>query len=291
MADGTIVATPAASPPPGAPGMSTGDKVRFVLRGVGQTLITLGLVVLLFVVYEVYITNIFAARAQSKVYNALKDEWANGKDPLLPLPGQDTATIPLGTGIGVLYIPRLGRDYHFAIVQGSTVPDDSQLEKGPAHYGTTQLPGQVGNFAIAGHRVGKGEPFLNIDKLRSADSLIVETKTWWYVYRVLGAPAGQSPDKVREQVALDSSGTPISLPGREIVDPSDGNVLLPVPDNPSSTATSRLMTFTTCHPKFTASHRMIVYSKMVTRVPNNPLLIKSGKMPDSIQALYGEVKA
>ena len=289
MVDGTIVATPAASPPPGRPGLSTGDKVRFVLRGIGQTLITLGLVVLLFVVYEVWITNIFAAREQSKVYNALKNEWANGKDPLLPLPGDKTPTIPLGTGIGVLYIPRLGRDFHFAVVQGSTVPDDSQLEKGPAHYGDTQLPGQKGNFAIAGHRVGKGEPFLNIDKLRSGDAIIVETKTWWYVYRVLGTPPGQNPEKVRDQVAVDSSGAPISLPGREIVDPSDGNVLLPVPDHPDiplAAATSRLMTFTTCHPKFTASHRMIVYSKMVTRVPNVNLA-----MPDSVQALYGEVKA
>ena len=47
--------------------MSTGDKVRFVLRGIGQTLITLGLVVLLFAVYEVWITNIFAHRAQDTV--------------------------------------------------------------------------------------------------------------------------------------------------------------------------------------------------------------------------------
>src|SRR3954452_3157859 len=100
MVDGTVVATtPAGAPPPNDPGMSTGDKVRFVLRGIGQTLITLGAVVLLFVVYEVWITNIFAAREQSKVYNALKNEWANGKDPLLPLPGEKTATIPLGTGI------------------------------------------------------------------------------------------------------------------------------------------------------------------------------------------------
>ena len=291
MVDGTIVATPAGAPTPSNPGMTTGDKIRFVLRGIGQTLITFGLVVLLFVVYEVWITNIFAARAQHKVYNALENEWKNGQDPLLPLPGEKTATIPVGSGIGVLYIPRLGRDYHFAIVQGSEVPDDSQLEKGPAHYGDTQLPGQVGNFAVAGHRVGKGEPFLNIDKLKSNDSIIVETKSWWFVYRVLGSPPGQNPEKVKEQVAVDANGNPIELPGREIVDPSDGNVLLPVPDNPDATATERLMTFTTCHPKFTASHRMIVYSKLITKVPNTAALIKGGSMPTSVEALYGEVKA
>jgi sortase A len=292
MVDGTILATPTSPPPAEQAPLSFGDKVRFVLRGIGQTLITLGLVVLLFVVYEVWITNIFAAREQAKVYNALKNEWAQGKDPLLPLPGDKTATIPIGTGIGVLYIPRLGRDYHFAIVQGNTVPDDSDLEKGPAHYRDTQLPGQKGNFAIAGHRVGKGEPFLNIDKLKSGDSIIVETKSWWYVYRVLGTPPGENPETVR--ASFNESGTQVSLPGREIVDPSDGNVLLPVPDHPDiplAAATSRLMTFTTCHPKFTASHRMIVYSKLVKKVANNPLLIHNGQMPASVQALYAEVKA
>src|SRR4051795_4296901 len=112
--------TTVAAPPPVPPGRrsTTGgagpDRVRFVLRGIGQTLITLGLVVLLFVVYEVWITNIFAAREQSKVASALKQEWKNqAGDPLLPLPGEGDPTIPLGTGIGVLYIPRLGEDFHF----------------------------------------------------------------------------------------------------------------------------------------------------------------------------------
>jgi sortase A len=283
MTDDTLVAaTPSADPPGRAP-MSGGDKVRFVLRGVGQTLITLGLVVLLFVVYEVWITNIFAHREQSKVANALKHEWENGKDPLLPLPGSSDPTIPVGTGIGVLYIPRLGRDYHFTIVQGSTVPNDAELEKGPAHYKDTALPGQIGNFAVAGHRVGKGEPFLNIDKLRSGDAVIVETKSYWYVYRVLGSPAGRNPQTVSEDVTTDGK---ISLPGREIVDPSAGRVLLPVPDNPDVTASERLMTMTTCHPKFTASHRMIVYSKLQTRLANPDL-----KMPQSLLDLYSEVKA
>src|SRR4051812_2891346 len=253
MSGDTIVAAPAPASPPSKARMSVGDRVRFVLRGIGQTLITLGLVVLLFAVYEVWITNIFAHRAQSKVYHALQNEWRNGEDPLA-LPGDKVSTIPVGAGIAVLYIPRLGADYHFAIVQGSTVPDDAQLQKGPAHYGDTQLPGKVGNFAVAGHRVGKGEPFLNIDKLRSGDAVIVETKSHWYVYRVLGAPAGADPQNNMADVST-SSGN-VQVPGREIVDPSDGNVLLPIPNHPElrvEDARVALMTMTTCHPKFTAS--------------------------------------
>jgi sortase A len=275
------VTDPPAAAPAEKPRMSAGDKVRFVLRGIGQTLITLGVVVLLFVVYEVWITNIYAHRAQSKVANALKKEWAKGDDPLAALPGGGAHAIPLGSGIAVLYIPRLGADYHFAIVQGSVVPTDAQLEKGPAHYEGTQLPGQLGNFAVAGHRVGKGEPFLNIDKLRVGDAVIVETETEWYVYRVKGHPAGSNP-----QASVDGDG----IPGREIVGP-DGlaangqSVLNPVPDHPRGTAvTERLMTMTTCHPKFTATHRMIIHAKLQTKVRNVNL-----QMPASIKALYGQV--
>jgi sortase A len=294
MAQGSVLATPAA-PPPGDRGMSFGDKIRLVLRGIGQTLITLGLVVLLFVVYEVWITNIFAARAQHKVYEALIHEWQSNQDPL-PLPGTSISTIPLGAGIAVLYIPRLGPDYHFAIVQGSAVPDDSQLEKGPAHYGDTALPGQLGNFAVAGHRVGKGEPFLNIDKLRAGDAVIVETKSHWYVYRVLGQPPGADPQENMSSVPTKSG--PVKVPGREIVG-TDGisatgqSVLNPVPDQPFSTQpAAALMTMTTCHPKFTASHRMIYHAMLdasltINLGPGN----ENFAMPASIRALYSEVKA
>src|SRR5579872_7390261 len=98
-----VTAPPPAAPPPRSGGI--GDKIRFVLRGIGQTLVTAGLVVLLFVVYEVWITNIFAHAAQHKVHTALENAWADGVDPL---PGSGNSGIPLGQGIANLYIPRLG---------------------------------------------------------------------------------------------------------------------------------------------------------------------------------------
>jgi sortase A len=277
----TVVGDPPAGPPAREP-MTVGDRIRFVLRGIGQTLITLGLVVLLFVVYEVWITNIFAHREQTKIAKALIQQWQ--RENQLALPGDQVETVPVGRGLGVLYIPRLGRDYHFTIVQGSVVPTDAELEKGPAHYEDTAMPGQVGNFAVAGHRVGKGEPFLNLDKLRTGDAVVVETRQYWYVYRVLGAPAGRNPQTVRADVTADGR---YALPGREIVDPSAGRVLWPVPDHQGVRPSEALMTMTTCHPKFTASHRMIVYSKLVTKVRNTADLT----MPASVRALYSEVNA
>src|SRR6266513_4806933 len=100
------VEDPPAAPPPGPrarhyrdnPNPSTADWVRFGLRGTGQTLITAGLVVLLFVVYELWVTNIFAHEKQAKAHSQLEKEWARGKDPLgsdnprLTLPGGKQST-------------------------------------------------------------------------------------------------------------------------------------------------------------------------------------------------------
>lgn len=244
------------------------DRARLLLRGIGQLLITAGVVVLLFVVYEVYVTNLFAEHAQANVKSALTQEWKRTtKDPLLPLPGQAGPSLPEGTGIAYLYIPRLGRDYGYAIVQGTS---DADLEKGPGHYTGTALPGQVGNFAVAGHRVGKGEPFLNLDKLQAGDPVVVETESSWFVYRVLGVDG-------------DISAPMAGVPGREIVDPGDGAVLDPVPDHPGQQPTRRYLTLTTCHPKFTATHRMVIHAVLAETVPAGG---QTASMPASIAELY-----
>jgi sortase A len=266
-----------ASPEPAsAPHKTWGDWVRFALRGIGQVLITAGVVVLLFVVYEVYVTNYFAHAAQSKVKHELLKEFVERKDPLrgtgdgkLTLPGSKTPTVPEGTGIAFLYIPRLGQDYAWAIVQGT---DDADLEKGPGHYIGSALPGQVGNFAVAGHRVGKGEPFLNLDHLQAGDAVIVQTESKWFVYRVLGDDGNiDAPDPAVQ-----------NIPGREIVSPADGTVLYPVPDHsPALTPTERLMTMTTCHPKFTASHRMVLHAVLAKTYPASGVT-----MPSPVKNLY-----
>ncbi len=242
---------------------TTGDYVRLGFSGLGQILISCGLIILLFVVYEVWITNIFADAKQSTVRTQLIKEWADpsgspgssGSDgstvTQLPLPGGVQSSTPIGTGIAVIYIPRFGKDYSKAIVEGT---DDGSLTKGPGHYVNTQLPGQIGNFAVAGHRVGKGEPFLNLDKLQPGDPVVIETKTSWFVYKVKGANGNLSAD--------DADG----VPGRQIVKPSDGQVILPVPNHQGQKATEALLTLTTCTPKFSATDRMIVFSALARTV-------------------------
>jgi sortase A len=252
------------SAPPVATGAHRGsgrgrtDVVLLTLRGIGQTLITAGLVILLFVVYEVWVSNLFADAKQRAVHKTFEQQIVSGDNPLVgaqsALPGSGAGTIPTGTGIANIYMPRLGSDYHFTIVEGT---NDADLEKGPGHYTGTALPGQVGNFAVAGHRVGKGEPFLNLDQLKPGDAVVIETVTDWYVYTVLG------------DTATGNLATPgvNGVVGREIVKPSDVNVILPVPNHAGTTPNTALITLTTCTPKFSATDRMIVHGSLARTIP------------------------
>jgi len=228
--------------------LSIGDRIRTAVRGVGQACITLGVVILLFVVYELWFTDWVNAGQQRSATNKLEKQWGAGDDPLVgsSQPGDKIRSIPLGTGIAIIRIPRLGLDYARTVIEGTNTED---LDIGPGHYTNSALPGQKGNLAIAGHRVGKGSPFLDLDKLRPGDAIVLETKSAWYTYKVLGNKANGNFDQ----------DTIENIPGREIVDPSDVKVVAPVPDHIGEAPSRAMITLTTCHPKFSAQQRMIIH--------------------------------
>jgi sortase A len=272
--DGLYFGSPDGSPDDARP--LRGDRVRTVIRGIGQTFITAGLVLLLFVVYEVWVSNIYAHKRQEKVHQQLVQAWKAGKDPLrgedrLNLPSGKQVIIPAGQGFANLYIPRFGKDYAWTIVQGT---NDADLERGPGHYSGTAVPGQIGNFSLAGHRVGKGEPFLNLDQLIPGDSIVVQTASNWFVYHVLGDAkaytAAQRLTNKKQRAAAELAA--LSAPdkqgviGREIVSPSSVEVIDPVPDHPGATAVRALLTLTTCHPKYSANQRLIIHAALVRSV-------------------------
>lgn len=254
------------------------NSLRTAIRGLGQLLITLGVIVLIFVAYELWFTDVVNARVQHRLTTQLEKRWRANDDPLVGtptpgtssssppssstpapggtgrpgepgLPGAKITDIPIGTGIAIIRMPRLGLDYARTIVQGT---GDAQLLEGPGHYPQSPLPGQIGDVGIAGHRVSKGSPFLDLDKLRPGDAIVIETKSFWYTYRVLGDPTTGSF----------TAGTPQGIPGREVVTPDNGAVLDPVPDHPGEAPTMRLLTLTTCTPKFSASHRLIIHARL-----------------------------
>jgi sortase A len=201
-------------------------------------MITAGLVLLLFVAYQLVWTNIAADRARGKVSNTLRQEWLREGGT------QDPGKIHLsksdfGKGFAFLHIPRLGRKYSVPVVQGVSLPD---LSRGVGHYPKTAVPGEIGNFAVAGHRATNGEPFAHLDQVKVGDSLVVETRSTWYSYVV---------DKV------------------QIVQPTAVWVLDPVPGKPGKTPTQQLITLTTCNPRWASTQRMILFGHEVQTQPTS----------------------
>jgi sortase A len=211
------------------------NTVRTVIRGIGQTLITLGLITLLFCAYELWITNLYTAREQSALGSQLRRSWDSGEDPLAPT----LVRVPLGTGIAVLRIPRLGDSYAKVVVEGVGRED---LKKGPGHYPGTALFGNLGNVVISGHRTTYGAPFNRLDEVKPGDAIVVETKTMWFTYTVTK---------------------------RSVVSPHAIEVTYPVPGDKGAKPTKRLITLTTCNPKYSARTRLIVFAEQSAAQPKS----------------------
>ena len=245
---------PARRAAPGAPPPS----------GLGELLVTAGVVLLLFVVYEVYVTDLLTAqRAGPAVRGAARGV---GAAPAAPERGSITR-VELGDAFAVLRIPRLGEDYTRRRPRGH---EEEQLSQGPGHYVDSAMPGEQGNVAFAGHRVGKGSPFLELDAMRPGDPVVVETADSWFVYRVLGDPATGDVD-------TDPSG----IPGMQIVSPSAVEVISPTPDAAASAAPSgAYLTLTTCHPRYSARQRLVVHARL------DGGALSKAEYPDGPDALY-----
>ena len=222
-------------------------RLHTVLRGIGQTLITGGLVILLFVVYELYFTGIETAREQRALENEIEELWEGGKGAYTA-PADLVKPIPLGSGVAVLRIPRLGRDWAKVVVEGVGTAD---LKRGPGHYPGTQLPGQVGNFVVSGHRTTYGAPFNRVDELRAGDAVVVETADTWYTYRVTT---------------------------QEIVRPTAIEVTYPVPKQEGAKPKVAVLTLTSCHPKYSARQRIVVFAQLAET------LAKSAGSPPALAA-------
>ncbi|MEV0400530.1 class E sortase [Actinoallomurus sp. NPDC050550] len=210
--------------------------MRTLIRSLGELCITAGAVLLLFVAYELWGTGAYTQAQQRKLDSELNRTWA--APPPKARGGAVTAErVRLGHGLALIRIPRLGKDFHYVIIEGVSVAD---LRKGPGHYPGTAMPGQIGNFVVSGHRTTYLAPFNRIDELRPGDKILIDTRARQYIYQVTGMT---------------------------VVSPNDINVAAPVPEHPSKDPTDRLITLTTCHPKYSAAHRLIVFGRMVGSIP------------------------
>ncbi len=211
-------------------------SARFSLRLSGQILIHLAVVVLGFMAYLYWGTAAREGNAQHAFAGELGEQWSTANQSLAALVSPDD--LSLGTPFALIRIPRFGARWQFAVVQGIGPP---QLALGPGHVPGTALPGMVGNFAVAGHRITAGHPFWRLPSLRPGDIVDVETIAGTYEYAVTGKPSRVSP--------------------------GDSAALAPVPDHPGRAPQRRMITLITCDPPWTGTGRVIVTGILLRLLP------------------------
>jgi sortase A len=236
----------------GAPVTAAGAVARPRRRAsffgvLGELLITAGVITLLYVAWQLWIGDVIYGAQRSTEAHEISEQWQQEYEEELEASPQESPT-PAPTDVtadpvilpqpadaevfGTMYIPRFGADYAVAIAGGVTRA--RTLDPiGIGHYPGTQMPGEVGNFALAAHRTTWGKPFNRIAELHVGDPIVIDTPDGWYTYRFRTL---------------------------EYVQPSTVEVLLPVPQVSGVPANGRYMTMTSCSPMFSLAERIVAYS-------------------------------
>lgn len=233
------------------------DVARKILQVFGELLLTAGVVLLLFVAWELWWTNVEADAKQGQAIEKFAKDFTGPVTP--PAEKVDygkpkvTAAPGYGETIGVMYVPRFGKEYSRPIIQGTGVDVLDSL--GLGHYEGTTMPGAPGNFAVAGHRQTHGAVLDNIHQLVPGDRIYVQTKDGYYTY---------------------------VYRNNQIVLPSRTDVLLPVPTKKDAKPRDSYLTMTSCNPRFGAQERIIAYSLLESWQP------ASAGPPSEIAALVAK---
>ncbi|SDB79788.1 sortase A [Raineyella antarctica] len=226
---------------------------------VGMALLVVGLAVLGWFGYQFIGTTIIARQEFTRTTSGLEDAWAkspvpgsgsaagsgaaaagsgttaagSGKTASGEVAADGTITRTPGAAAAIMRVPAWGDGWVVPILDGTS---EQVLAKGLGWYEGTAPPGQVGNFAVAGHVVTHGQPFRRLSSLPAGSTVLVETRDTIYTY------------------AIDSS---------TVVKDSDTWVVQPVPGHPGEQPTDRLITLTTCADLFRSPDRYIAFGHLV----------------------------
>jgi len=227
--------------------------MRNAVGSIGRVLITVGILILLFVGYQLWGTGLYTARAQDDLKKDFDKQLAQVEED--PLPADELPPAPPdGEAIARIRIAKIGVDW--AVVEGTETAD---LRKGPGHYKGTPMPGEIGNSAIAGHRTTYGAPFWSVDELHVGDKVILRTLTGTYTYVL-----DRDPFTVK---------------------PSQTEVLFP-DINKATGKQEATITLTTCNPRFSAAQRLVVRAKLDRNTSSKP--VRATKTDTSDVQLAGE---
>ena len=239
---------------------STAPSAKVTLLGVlGELLITASALVLLFLGWQLWWNDMIMANSQSSAASEISQDWiAQDTSPTFPEatadptePDAARVAVDYGepvvaaapgnaTAFAVLYVPRFGADYHRSIAEGTGHDVLNSNRLGIGHYAGTQMPGEVGNFAIAAHRSAFGGGMHLINELQLGDAIYVQTADGYYTYRYRDT---------------------------EYVAPSQVQVLASVPNYPDGTPVDRIITLTSCNPLYSTAERIIAYGVLESWQP------------------------
>jgi sortase A len=226
-----------------------------VVGAIGRFMMRAGVLVLLFVAYQLWGTGLATDRAQNRLEDEFAAQLADVSTTTTPTPATSSPTsstpttsvpttaptdLPVpepGDPVGRITIPAIGVDY--ISIQGV---DLKWLKEGPGHFPQTPLPGQPGNVALAGHRTTYAAPFNRLDELRPGDEITFETVQGTFTYEV---------DAHETQPGAAPSGHFIVKPSQVEILEQDG--------------TNRV-TLVACHPKYSAKERIVVTATLESPV-------------------------
>ncbi|CAM5734807.1 class E sortase [Streptomyces hirsutus] len=240
--------------------------MRVIVRTVSELCVTVGTLMVLFVVHLLFRTGVRADQVMEDQIALLEDQWARGS--ALPAvtpapgatPGSRTGAAPAGPPkpkpkpyvagkpFAIMYIPRLGFTWNKPVLEGT---EAGTLKKGLGHYANTAQLGGEDNFAVAGHRRTHGDPFKDFPRLGRGDAVVLTDGTTWFTYRI-----DRDPYKTV---------------------PTDIEVIDPVPRTSGYTRPGRYLTLTTCAPEWGHSHRLIVWAHLDSTQP-----VEAGK-PEALR--------
>jgi sortase A len=208
----------------------------------GELLLTVGVLALGYAGWQVALADHVLGERQQQAARSFAAELVPGApalaDPSVVLRTDEPpleARAPDRASFAIMHIPRLG-EFERVVGEGTSRAVLDSLEQGLAHYGESAMPGELGNFAVAGHRNGQGGPFTQLDELRIGDRIYVQTTSAWHVYE---------------------------FRNHEYVPPTAVGVVAPVPQLPQLPADGRYLTLTTCNPEWSAAGRLIAYATWV----------------------------
>ena len=248
------------------------DLASKIIGALGEVLISVGVLVVLFLVWQLWWSDVQSAQAQAALQNDVAwivplDQLPSGaeaeQDPAAAEP--PVLALPEGEGelFATLLVPAWGDDYQRTVHQGV----DKRVVLDPlgiGHFQESVGPGEPGNFALAAHRTTFGRPFHNMHDLSAGDAVVVRTEQAWYVYRITVGPYIVDPHQV---------GVVAEVPF--LVDDDGAQDLVETGASASNGASAvagagelqRLITLVACHPLYSARERIVVHGELESWQP------------------------